>query len=65
MTQTTAQSPLDPEEATALVSKFNSVRWEKALLYTAAFFEASAIHGKTIAEYARHMHWSFRHISKN
>ena len=37
---------------------------QKVLLYAANFFEATAQHGETLAEYARQLHYGFKLITE-
>lgn len=54
--------PQVPSSPAALI-KYQKPQ-QKALLYAAQFFDATAKHGETLAEYARQLHYGFKLISE-
>lgn len=53
------QTPNSP----AQLVKYQQTK-NRALLYAAQFFDATAEHGETLAEYARQLHYGFKLISE-
>ena len=57
MTQTTPRSDIKVfKEVTPILNK--------ALKYSAAFFDVTHKYGEDVGKYLRHLDWSFRHVSK-